>query len=304
MSTEPTKVPELAASGDKSNILTNSGDGVFTVAGGFGLRLSQDLFPKRIDFNGLFNLLSKPLSWFCKGGFFAWDNDIATGGGYPIRAIVKATDNSGYYSNLVDNNTSNPNTGGANWEFIPTDIVLQAEAEAGTATTPRMWNALRVKQAIAAWNSANVSNKVDVQQLVHTTYYDVNSDSWADITDLTLSITVSNAPVKCDFEALVSAFYNQAAYATYFQALLNGGEHTNTVVDFCSTDGMGATSNITNTAVLKRTVTLAQNTTYTFKIQAKNSATAPAQNCRINASNDYLTSADPGNRSLITLRTY
>lgn len=153
MSTEPTKVPELGASSDKNDILTNSGAGFFQVASGFGLRLSQDLFPKREDFNGLFNLLSKPLNWFCKGGFFAWDSDIASGGGYPIRAIVKATDNSGYYSNLVDNNTSNPDTGGAGWEFIPTDIVSQAEAEAGTATIPRVWTAQRVKQAIDALTS-------------------------------------------------------------------------------------------------------------------------------------------------------
>lgn len=120
MSTEPVKVPILADSSDKNNILTNTGAGFFTVASGFGIRLAQDLFPKREDFNGLFNAISKPISWFCKGGFFVWDSAIASGGGYPIRAIVKKLDNSGYWSNTIDNNTTNPDAGGANWvDFSP-----------------------------------------------------------------------------------------------------------------------------------------------------------------------------------------
>ena len=155
MSTEPTKVPELGASSDKNDILTNSGAGFFQVASGFGLRLSQDLFPKREDFNGLFNLLSKPLNWFCKGGFFTWDSDIATGGGYPIRAIVKKADNSGYWSNTVDNNTSNPDTGGAGWvDFSPetTDAAKWDAMPVGTAQ-PFVESVMGVP--IATWLAAH-----------------------------------------------------------------------------------------------------------------------------------------------------
>jgi len=313
MSTEPVKVPILAESSDKNNILTNSGAGFFTVAAGFGLRLAQDLFPKREDFNGLANLLSKPIDWFCKGSYFVWDTTIASGDGYPIRAIVKKADNSGYWVNTVDNNATNPDTGGANWvSFSPDDLatingyslVSQSEAEDGIGTTIRWWNALRVHQAIAAWFVANVDSKSDLVRLDHTTYYDVNSDVWTDITDMSIAITVTNQPVLCEFSAIIMAFFEAAAYSTYFRALVSGGEYTDTVIDFTQRDGMGATSNITNPAILNKSISLTQNTTYTFKVQAKNSATAPLQNCRINASNDYLTSSDPGARSTLQLRVY
>jgi len=180
MSTEPTKVPILAEAGDKNNILTNTGAGFFEVATGFGLRLAQDLFPKREDFNGLANLFSKPLNWLCKGGTFAWSNAIAADTGYPIRAIVKKADNSGYWSNMVDNNTTDPDAAGAGWESVTTDssaaltalggriaaieaieLVTEVDAQTGTATAIKWWSALRVRQAIVAYVTGGLVVGVD-----------------------------------------------------------------------------------------------------------------------------------------------
>jgi hypothetical protein len=158
MSTEPAKLPILAESSDKNTLSDSVADGFFAISTGFGLlngirRVLGGIPPKRLDFNMLFNSISKPVNWFCKGGFFAWDSAIASGSGYPIRAIVKKSDNSGYWSNTVDNNATNPDAGGAGWETAFTagaETVSQAEAEAGTSTTIRNWSALRVKQAIDA----------------------------------------------------------------------------------------------------------------------------------------------------------
>src|SRR5690606_6051031 len=69
----------------------------------------------------------------------------------------------------------------SNKPAIPTlpATVSQAEAEAGTATTTRLWTAQRVRQAIAAWwqtitltkadvSLGNVDNTADSQKTVHS----------------------------------------------------------------------------------------------------------------------------------------
>lgn len=68
------------------------------------------------DFNGLAYALTGPLQWLCAGGTFPFDSAFVTAvGGYPKGAILQNANGDGYWLNIADNNTANPDTGGANW---------------------------------------------------------------------------------------------------------------------------------------------------------------------------------------------
>lgn len=68
------------------------------------------------DMNGILNNITSALQYSQAGGAFAYDGSFAsTVGGYPIDAIVKATDNSGFWLNQSANNTTDPESFGAGW---------------------------------------------------------------------------------------------------------------------------------------------------------------------------------------------
>lgn len=72
--------------------------------------------PKGFDFNGVFNAISALSLWFNAGAGFTYDAAFsATVGGYPQGARVLRADHSGYWLNVLDANTSDPDTGGAGW---------------------------------------------------------------------------------------------------------------------------------------------------------------------------------------------
>ncbi len=69
------------------------------------------------DFNGLLNQISAWTRWYSAGGPVLWNSSYSTAiGGYPLGALVASTVIDGvYWLSLADNNTSDPDTGGANW---------------------------------------------------------------------------------------------------------------------------------------------------------------------------------------------
>lgn len=68
------------------------------------------------DFNGILNAITAVNQWQCGGGSFPYDATwSSTNGGYPVGACLARADGAGYWFNTVDNNTSNPDTGGAGW---------------------------------------------------------------------------------------------------------------------------------------------------------------------------------------------
>lgn len=70
-------------------------------------------------FNGLQFQITDNLRWIQAGGWFKYDATFSSHiGGYPNQAIILKDDASGFYVSTVDNNTSNPNTGGANWTVM------------------------------------------------------------------------------------------------------------------------------------------------------------------------------------------
>lgn len=79
------------------------------------------------DFNGLFNQITLWNQWQAAGGPVTWNAAFSTAiGGYPQGALVQSATVPGrFYVSTVDNNASNPDTGGAGWAAFtgPTRVV-------------------------------------------------------------------------------------------------------------------------------------------------------------------------------------
>lgn len=105
--------------------------------------------PYGADFNGILNFLSAAARWQQAGGAYPYDPEFSTAiGGYPKGAMLKKSVGDGYWLNLAENNTTNPDSGGSNWVALPAGIASTGEAEAGTDDTKAV-TPLKVFQAIA-----------------------------------------------------------------------------------------------------------------------------------------------------------
>ncbi|MGE8567483.1 MAG: gp53-like domain-containing protein [Achromobacter sp.] len=98
--------------------------------------------PYGADFNGILNFLSAAARWAQAGAGYPYDAAFSTAiGGYPKGAMLKQASGNGYWLNLAENNTTNPDTGGANWIALPAGIASTAQAQALTddslALTPK-----------------------------------------------------------------------------------------------------------------------------------------------------------------------
>ena len=72
--------------------------------------------PSGQDMNGVLNEISAVALWLGAGGGFAYDAAFSAAvGGYPKGARVLRADGLGYWTNTVENNLSDPDTGGAGW---------------------------------------------------------------------------------------------------------------------------------------------------------------------------------------------
>lgn len=74
--------------------------------------------PAGADFNGILNLITQSIRWQHAGGHYGYNSAFANDtnvGGYPRGALLMRADLSGLWLNQTDNNTTNPDTGGAGW---------------------------------------------------------------------------------------------------------------------------------------------------------------------------------------------
>lgn len=72
--------------------------------------------PSGADMNGILYEMSAVDRWANAGGGYPYDSTYATDiGGYPKGARVLRTDGIGYWLNTADNNTTDPEAGGAGW---------------------------------------------------------------------------------------------------------------------------------------------------------------------------------------------
>lgn len=93
------------------------------------------------DFNGAYNYLSRWAQWQQAGGPVGYDATFQTDiGGYPSGARLNAASGYGQWLSLVDNNVTDPDTGGAGWTSAlpagqPQSSGLVAQNNSGTPAT-------------------------------------------------------------------------------------------------------------------------------------------------------------------------
>ncbi|HBR1819110.1 hypothetical protein [Klebsiella pneumoniae] len=116
----------FSASGDKNTIPVNStpetlADGLAAMDSGFPplTRIALSAGgkpPKGQDFNGIFNDAYTRLQWEQAGGFYTFDSAFSAAiGGYPKGAILINSARDGFWQSTIENNTTNPDAGGAGW---------------------------------------------------------------------------------------------------------------------------------------------------------------------------------------------
>lgn len=95
--------------------------------------------PYGADFNGIFNFLSAAVRWGQAGGRYPFDAAFSTAvGGYPKGAVLAEATGNGSWLNLADNNTANPDAGGANWVALGAGVASTMQAQAMTDDTVLM----------------------------------------------------------------------------------------------------------------------------------------------------------------------
>lgn len=117
------------------------------------------------DTNGLLFQITSGLIWHQAGGPVYHDAAFSTAhGGYPKQTILASDSvNGNFWLNLVDNNTTDPDTGGANWlglSLIPSTILAGANALSNVVS---FTNSARVDMVgsagnaykVTAWNGAS-----------------------------------------------------------------------------------------------------------------------------------------------------
>jgi len=102
------------------------------------------------DFNGLLNQISAWNQWQQAGGAVPYDGSFQTAiGGYPNGAIVESAVQVGaFWMSTVDNNVSNPDTGGANW--LPINYgnqPIQLALDTGAVNTLQVANTIPILSA-------------------------------------------------------------------------------------------------------------------------------------------------------------
>jgi hypothetical protein len=88
--------------------------------------------PNGQDFNGILNELSANDQWIQAGGQAFYNAAFSTAiGGYPNAAVLMAATMAHFWQSTVDNNTSDPDTGGANWKNLTISGYQPAGAPTG-----------------------------------------------------------------------------------------------------------------------------------------------------------------------------
>ncbi len=92
--------------------------------------------PSKADMNGGLYQMSAVDVWMCAGGGFPYNSAFQTAiGGYPKGARVLMASGGGYWVSTVDNNMTDPDTGGAGWATVDTNAITALTGDV-SATGP------------------------------------------------------------------------------------------------------------------------------------------------------------------------
>jgi hypothetical protein len=91
-------------------------------------------WPYGQDFNGILRWITQCIQWMQAGGPPVYNSAFSAEiGGYPAGAILRMASGGGYWVSGVDDNTSDPDTGGANWSNAITVLGTGATVPTPTA---------------------------------------------------------------------------------------------------------------------------------------------------------------------------
>ena len=167
LSDQPDKIPlAFAENGEKDVIPEGSSpfDGRASLNDGFPPPTRQALIdggipPNGLDMNGILWLATAINRWQSAGGFFAYDSVFATDsnvGGYPKGAMLVRADGSGFWISTANDNTTDPDAGGAGWQPV-NNIGVQSISMAGSNVTLTALQAARDMIVVSGTLSANVN---------------------------------------------------------------------------------------------------------------------------------------------------
>lgn len=135
------------------------------------------------DFNGLLNQITQWNRWQSAGGPVTYNGSFSTAiGGYPAGATVMSATTVGlFWLSLVDNNTTNPDAGGANWRAFSPGASGAYGVAGGTASAwtlalspalPAYVDGLRLAVKASADNTGAVTLNVDSKGARNVVNYD------------------------------------------------------------------------------------------------------------------------------------
>jgi hypothetical protein len=158
-SNAPAKIPlPFANSGTKNTIPTASQiaitPGAASLTDGFPPVTRTPIAaggvpPFGADMNGILFEISANTQWENAGGFYPYDATFSTAiGGYPKGAVLAKVGNNGLWMSTVDNNTTNPDTGGAGWIDPFAGRLLGVQTFTSSSTyTPGTYNGVTATKA-------------------------------------------------------------------------------------------------------------------------------------------------------------
>jgi len=94
------------------------------------------------DMNGILYEITAIQQWQEAGGFFPYDSAFSTTvGGYPKGAVLQSSSFNGLWVSTVENNTTNPDTGGAGWVSLAFEGLQSVAVVSNTATLTQLQSA-------------------------------------------------------------------------------------------------------------------------------------------------------------------
>ena len=115
------------------------------------------------DMNGILNEITAIQQWQEAGGFFFYDSAFSTTiGGYPKGAVLQSSSFNGLWVSTVENNTTNPDTGGAGWNSLSFEGLQSVAVVSNTATLTLLQSAYPII-TITGTLTANATVNVPAQ---------------------------------------------------------------------------------------------------------------------------------------------
>lgn len=117
--------------------------------------------PSGLDMNGILNEATAIDNWLSAGAGFKFDATFAAAvGGYPIGARVLNAAGNGYWFNLVDNNSTNPDTGTSPTGWVPDSkravagVYASAQQTLAVGNSKILWDTVEF-DTLSQWDAAD-----------------------------------------------------------------------------------------------------------------------------------------------------